>query len=339
MDFKNSEIRDGHFFDLYGKREPRMKMALYHLGIIIFLFLVFYWIFLASPTNFINKKKNYIFVVEKGESIGQVAVDLNKEKIIKSPFLFQLIIKTIPGQESVKAGKYFFEHRQNLLRVIYRLITNKSGFELIEVVFPEGTSVKEMSQILSSKIAGFNSKDFEKKALPFEGMLFPDTYHFSLDIGSDEIIKAMNDNFLEKIEPFDLDIKKTKKTLDQIVNMASIVEEEGKDYLSKQMIAGILWKRFDISMPLQVDAVFRYWNGKHSFTLTTEDLREDSPYNTYTRKGLPPTPITNPGLDSIKATIYPRKSNYLYYLTGKDGKMYYATTHDEHVLNKDKYLK
>jgi UPF0755 protein len=73
--------------------------------------------------------------------------------------------------------------------------------------------------------------------------------------------------------------------------------------------------------------------------LSSEDLKEDSPYNTYTRKGLPPTPITNPGLTSIKAAIYPRKSNYLYYLTGKDGQMYYAVTHDEHVLNKEKYLK
>jgi UPF0755 protein len=121
--------------------------------------------------------------------------------------------------------------------------------------------------------------------------------------------------------------------------MASIVEEEGKNFLDKRMIAGILWKRLDIKMPLQVDAVFRYWNGKHSFTLSTEDLKEDSPYNTYTRIGLPPTPITNPGLESIKATINYRKSNYLYYLTGKDGKMYYATNHADHVSNKEKYLK
>jgi UPF0755 protein len=159
------------------------------------------------------------------------------------------------------------------------------------------------------------------------------------DISPDDVVKTLNNNFLLKIKPLESDIKKTKRTLDQIINMASIVEEEGKDYLSKQMIAGILWKRLDIKMPLQVDAVFRYWNGKHSFTLTTEDLREDSPYNTYTRIGLPPTPITNPGLDSIKATIYPKKSNYLYYLTGKDGKMHYAVTHDEHVINKEKYLR
>ena len=91
-------------------------------------------------------------------------------------------------------------------------------------------------------------------------------------------------------------------------------------------------------MPLQVDAVFSYVNGKNSFTLTTEDLREDHSYNTYTNKGLPPTPISNPGLDSIRATVNPIKSDYLYFLSDKNGEMHYSETFAEHIRKKKIYL-
>ncbi len=339
MDFDNKNIRDNHFFDLYGKRDSRLKRLFYIFGFFGFIFLVFYFIFIATPVNFLKGEKSFIFKIEKGETLNAVALRLDKEKIIKSPLAFRVLVSFFPGDAKVKAEAYLFDKRQNLFFVLYRLVEGKRGFESLEFVFPEGTSVKEMAEILKQKISDFKSEEFVKKALAFEGKLFPDTYLFLYDVSPDDVIKTLNNNFLLKIKPLESDIKKTKRTLDQIINMASIVEEEGKDYLSKQMIAGILWKRLDIKMPLQVDAVFRYWNGKHSFTLTTEDLKEDSPYNTYTRIGLPPTPITNPGLDSIKAVIYPKKSNYLYYLTGKDGKMYYASTHDEHVLNKEKYLR
>jgi UPF0755 protein len=104
-------------------------------------------------------------------------------------------------------------------------------------------------------------------------------------------------------------------------------------------VAGILWNRITQKLPLQVDATFKYINGKTTATLTLADLQIDSPYNTYVYRGLPPTPINNPGLDAINAALHPIQTKYIYFLTGTDGAMHYAVTFDEHKKNKERYLK
>lgn len=121
--------------------------------------------------------------------------------------------------------------------------------------------------------------------------------------------------------------------------MASILEGEARGREEMEIIAGILWRRIEIGMPLQVDTTFLYVNGKNTFTLTQADLKIDSPYNTYLYRGLPPTPISNPGLTAIRAALNPQPTPYLYFLTGRDGLMYYSRTHDEHVQKKTRYLR
>ena len=120
--------------------------------------------------------------------------------------------------------------------------------------------------------------------------------------------------------------------------MASIVEREATSSIDRRMIAGILWKRIATNMPLQVDPPFYYILGKDSASLTLSDLAVDSPYNLYKHTGLPPTPIDNPGLDSIVDTINPTASNYLFYLSDKNGRMHYAATLDGHTANANKYI-
>jgi len=120
--------------------------------------------------------------------------------------------------------------------------------------------------------------------------------------------------------------------------MASILEGEALTTSDRKLVAGVLWRRLEIGMPLQVDATFSYVNGKTTFELTLDDLKIDSPYNTYKYKGLPPTPINNPGLNSINAALYPTKTKYLYFLSGNDGKMHYARTFEEHKRNRQLYL-
>ncbi len=120
--------------------------------------------------------------------------------------------------------------------------------------------------------------------------------------------------------------------------MASLVEEEASNSTDRRIIAGILWRRLAHNMPLQVDAPFYYIIGKGSSQLTLKDLSMDSPYNLYKHTGLPPRPIDNPGLDAIVDTITPTTTDYLYFLSGRDGKMHYASTFEGHVANKGKYL-
>jgi len=148
----------------------------------------------------------------------------------------------------------------------------------------------------------------------------------------------MENNFNVKISEIQDKIEKSKKSLKDVIIMASILEKEGNSFESNKIIAGILWKRIEIGMPLQVDAVFPYIIGKNTYELTLEDLKVDSKYNTYLHKGLPPGPISNPGIYSILATLEPIKTDNLYYLSDKNGTMHYATNFEQHKKNKELYL-
>jgi len=121
--------------------------------------------------------------------------------------------------------------------------------------------------------------------------------------------------------------------------LASIIEREADSVESKKMVAGILKNRMSINMPLQTDASMEYILDKPLSELTPEDLKKESPYNTYLNFGLPPTPIGNPGLDAILAVLEPTPSDYYYYITGNDGEFYYAKTYAEHLQNIEKYLR
>ena len=128
------------------------------------------------------------------------------------------------------------------------------------------------------------------------------------------------------------------KPLDDVVVMASLLEKEANEFKDRRKIAGVLWKRLEIGMPLQVDATFVYFLGKNTFELTLADLQTESPYNTYINKGLPPTAIANPGLDSLRAAVTPDENDYFFYLADYDGVTHFSETYAEHLRKKRKYL-
>jgi UPF0755 protein len=180
----------------------------------------------------------------------------------------------------------------------------------------------------------FDQVAWDKQTKNLEGSLFPDTYRFSKTVSVDEIVQKMRST---------LDRRLAEKGLVEISNdtliMASIIEKEVQTPEDMKRVAGILFNRMKIGMPLQVDSTLTYINQKTSATLTSADLKTDSPYNTYTRKGLPPTPICNPGINAILAVLNPTPSKDFYFLTTKDNTVIYAQTHDQHVANKQKYLR
>lgn len=133
-------------------------------------------------------------------------------------------------------------------------------------------------------------------------------------------------------------ILKSGHSLDEILTMASILEKEANKTADRKKIAGVLWHRIDIGMPLQTDATFPYYLGRNTFEVTRTDLQTDHPYNTYTNKGLPPGPIGNPGLDSILAAAQPTKSNYIFFLSDRQGNFHYSVTYEGHLANKRRYL-
>jgi UPF0755 protein len=224
-----------------------------------------------------------------------------------------------------------------MFEVLRRISKGEYGIEVKRITVIEGLTTSEMAELFSKEFYNISKEDFIEKALPYEGYLFPDTYYFVENITSEEIISKMRTTFDEKIAE-EKDILTSKKSLKDIVIMASIIEKEAT-YDSMQEVSNILWHRIDIDMPLQVDAGFVYERGKHTFELSLEDLRTDSPYNTYVRYGLTPTPIANPGIQALRAAAFPETTKNLYFLTGDDGEMYYAQTLKEHEANKEKYFK
>jgi UPF0755 protein len=173
-----------------------------------------------------------------------------------------------------------------------------------------------------------------------DGFLFPDTYFFARDSDLHGIVQKMLENFGEKVEePLRVKIKARGKNLYEVVILASLLEKEVRTFEDMKIVSGILWKRMEIGMPLQVDATLAYLTGKKTGEITNDDKEIDSPYNTYKYRGLPPSPIGNPGLNAIRAATEPASSDYLFYLSTPQGETIFSKTLDEHNQNRAKYLK
>lgn len=302
--------------------------------IVLPLFLFFCFIFLTSlpPKNF---NSGYILDVEKGETVKMVASKLKENKIIKSEVLSGALIEM--SRSHVVTGRYIFKNPENLFTVVRKIAKGDYGSTMAQITFFEGMTTKEMGKAITFYFPNFNEKEFVEITKTKEGYLFPDTYKLSDLMTSAQVIEILESNFQNKIKSIDDLVKNSKYSLEEIIIMASIVEKEATAD-SRQEVANILWKRYEMNFPLQVDAPFVYSIGKGTFDLTKSDLKSDDPFNTYSKIGLIPSPISNPGLDSIKAAANPQPTKNLYFLTGQDGKMYYAKTFEEHKKNRLLYL-
>lgn len=305
------------------------------IGAAFVLGVIFYAVFLQAPASF---KSDSIVTVPKGATLSDIATMLEKEGLILSPFWFRNSIILFRGERTAMAGDYYFEKPTHVFAVARRVAFGDHRLAPLRVTLPEGTTAEEMAVILDEKIPGFNAKHFIALAKPKEGRLFPDTYFFLPTVKEEDIVLALERNFERQIATIEAQIERFGKPLGQIIVMASLLEEEARTSETRRIISGILWKRIAIGMMLQVDAVFPYILGKNTYEVTEKDLSFNSPYNTYRYEGLPPGAIANPGLDSILAAVTPIKTPYLYYLSDRAGRMYYARDFETHKVNKELYL-
>ncbi len=302
----------------------------------LFIFTVGYLLFSFYPPH--DFPQGVTIEVPKG-SYQSVVESLYKNDLIRSAMMARVYGKISGAEKSIDAGLYHFSRPLSLREILSRLSNGERDLEVVAVTFPEGTSVDEMGKVLAGRVPLFDVEKFIELGKPFEGYLFPDTYQITPDTRPEELIDIMRETFQRKTTSLASYITKSGKSLEEIVKMASILEKEARLLETRQMISGILWLRIAKDMPLQVDVSFGYINGKNTTTLTLDDLKVDSLYNSYKYKGLPPTPITNPGYESLLAAATPTKTTYLYFLTDNNGVMRYANTHETHVFNKDQYLR
>ncbi|MBI3633365.1 MAG: endolytic transglycosylase MltG [Candidatus Vogelbacteria bacterium] len=318
---------------------PEKSYLLTGLALASGLFLVvcymLYVLLISPPAEFPSTK---YFEIKDGWSVMDAGNYLALKSLIRSPLVFKVLVKLEGSNGKIAAGEFKFDEPVSVVGVVESLTDSSYKGRAAKVTIPEGFTNKEIAITLKDSLPNFDADKFLVLAKKYEGSLFPDTYIFPITYDEQKIVNKMFENFQTKI----LDIKPviivSKRTRNQIIVMASILEKEARTTETRMMISGILWKRFDKGIPLQVDASFGYLLDKASSEITLEDLKIDSPYNTYKYKGLPPGAISNPGLDALTDALYPTDSKYFYYLSDKDGNMHYAVTFDEHKKNKILYL-
>jgi UPF0755 protein len=295
-----------------------------------------YTLMFAPPPNF---PSDSIVVISRGASVSDISEQLSGANIIKHSSVLNFILRISGASSNVKFGSYLLKTPENVFTIANRLATGAHGLPPVRITFPEGMTVRDMAEKVTEALPLISAQDFISLGKSQEGYLFPDTYLFPPDATVQSVIDTMRANFDIKVAPLIGDIKASEHSISDVVIMASLVEKEARTIENRRIVAGILWNRLKIGMPLQVDAVFGYIFNRDTYSPSFADLKIESLYNVYLHTGLPPGPIDNPGIESIQAALNPTKTNYLYYLTGSDDLMHYATTYAGHQLNQRKYLK
>ncbi|HDL74852.1 MAG TPA: endolytic transglycosylase MltG [bacterium] len=325
------------------------------IGILIFLGIMIVLIISIYIPKDSNSQNEKLFSIYKGQGGKEIAINLEKEDLIKNATLFRFYVLTVRNADNLQAGDYFLSSAMTIAEIAGKI--SSGDVAKVKVTIPEGFNLDKIDKRFKSKnewiivpdsFKNELAKDYKDKFeflnnapnnATLEGFLFPDTYHFSLRTDINEIALRILNNFNKKLTP-DLreEINNQGKTVFQIITMASLIEKEVRTIEDKKLVSGVLWKRLENHIPLQVDATITYITGKESTKVSKKETQIDSPYNTYKYQGLPVGPISNPGIESIKAAIYPENNEYLYYLSTPKGETIFSKTLEEHNTAKAKYL-
>lgn len=317
------------------------------------------FLFLLTPVSRVSNEVN--IEVMPGSGFTDIAAVLAEKGVIKSKTAF-LIYGGITGSAHLlKPGNYLLNSGSGTPAVLSVIVRGPRVD--VAVTIPEGATMKDVEVFLSragvlptgslNKISVSElAKEYEflKNEKSLEGFLFPDTYRFFKNSDTKAVAKKMLDNFNMRAWPLLRECKaKSEKCKEMdfpgILTVASLLEKEVVSYRDRQLVAGILYKRLNVGVGLNVDATIAYAKCSGAFITCDDpkvyrkDLEFQSPYNTYLYKGLPPGPIGNPGLEAIKAALNPAQSDYFYYLSDpKTGRTIYSKTLDEHNENRARYL-
>ena len=321
------------------------------LAIVIMMFIGF--INLDKPMD-PSSNESVSVVIPRGSATSDIANILEEKSVIDSAFKFKILSKIKGYDGNFKSGEYSFNKSMKpseIASVIIKGIDNKNT-----VTIPEGFSIYKIGKRLEEKGICTQSEfenelengNFDYSFLPndisgierYEGYLYPDTYSFSEHTTAHDIIKACLDNFEKK---YNNEIKKltkkSDKSLEEIMTVASIVEREAVKSDERPLVAGVIYNRLGRNMKLQMCSTVQYLLKEDKPVLSIADTEISSDYNTYIHEGLPPGPICNPGMASIKAAANPEKTKYIYFVVSSklDGSMEYSSDYDKFLKDKEKY--
>ena len=317
-----------------------MKKLKILLLLIIFISVSFYLFYREGslPVNKLSKETK-TFIIKSGEPLDTITNNLASDGLIRNKIVFYLVVKKLGLERKIQAGEFKISENMNAEQVANNL-THGSIDTSITLI--EGMRKEEMAQIISKTL---DIPEIEIMSKAKEGYIFPDTYQVPKNASSDVVLTIIKNN-QKFVKAFQNIKKQTKLTEKQALILASLVEREARQPLTREKIAGIILKRYLADWPLDLDASLQYILGYQTNekswwkkSVTDEDKNIDSPFNTYKNKGLPPEPVCSPSLSSLEAVINADPSTpYWFYLTDNNGVMHYAVTLEEHEANINKYL-
>lgn len=311
--------------------------------------------YLISPED---DAQSIEFTVDEGASVETIATTLQDQGVITSAFFFKVYTKL--SDAVLQAGMFELKPHMSLASVVQTLTDAKA--QEVQVTIPEGYNVSQVGEVVVDVLEisppqweeaiGSNGKWMIDETelvsgIPqeqgLEGYLFPDTYRFRTDASASVVAETMLLTLKRRLAENNISIPQNLifeggMTFHEIMTLASIIEREVRHPEDMKIVSGIFYTRMKIGMALQADSTVNYVTGNSDPAVSLEDSRVDSPYNTYVNLGLPPGPISNPGINAIIAALNPVETDYLYFLTTDEGEVIYSKTFDEHVANKYKYL-
>ena len=278
--------------------------------------------------------KKIAVTIPQGASAGQIAAILSDAKIIQSRVLFRSLVYISSNSGKLKAGTYFFSQRNSVFEVLRKLASGQSSF--VKITIPEGFTSEQIAQRLEKNgvcaAPEFLAAARKSKS---EGYLFPETYFFEPNTSPEKIIEVMRAQFDKNFPPdFEKRLEELKMTKNSVVTLASIIEKEAVLPEERPVISSVFHNRLKKHWYLESCATVLYALGQHKEKLTYKDLRVDSPYNTYRHFGLPPGPICSPGLGSLRAALYPQKSDDMFFVVSSSGSHAFSRYLEEHIKNK-----
>jgi len=302
------------------------------------------------------------FVVEQGASVSEITEQLSEQGLITSEFFFKTYIALTDQQANLQAGTFSLAPGMSFSAIVGELAHAEASET--QVTIPEGYTSNQIGEVIVEAFEGIDEDSWGSvvgedgkwmltsadmlgdipSGYGLEGYLFPDTYRFRTDADAATIVDSMVLNLERRLAENDIVVPEdyvfdNGQSLHEVITLASIVEREVRSAEDMALVAGIFFTRLKIGMALQADSTVNYVTGKKDAAISIEDSQISSPYNTYQNLGLPPGPISNPGMNAIMAVLNPQDSSYLYFLTTEEGEVIYATSFDQHIENKYQYLK
>jgi len=333
----------------------RLKVLFVPLGLLLVAFIFFFFWLLFRPPSETSLTK--VITIKKGMPLKKISTMLEQEGIIRNRHFFIGMATLLGKKAGIKAGEYEFHTRMLPLEVLDVLVKGQVKLHLVTI--PEGYTLSQIAQYLE-ELGIVEKEAFLQKAsspafiaslglapsnqgdtLPtLEGYLFPETYHLVKEMAPEEVVKMMVHQFKKVFGP-ELQNRASQMGISQreAVILGSIIEKETALYEEKPLISAVFHNRLKKKIPLQSDPTVIYGIKNFDGNLTKEHLLKPTPYNTYLRIGLPPTPICNPGKDSILAALYPAPVPYFYFVSKNDGSHYFSSNIEDHSQAVWKYQK